>query len=184
MLWTKGIGEFVRAAEVVKKKHPHVQFVMAGGHSGGGAKGNPDSAPKWWLQNVNRRGYVKWIGPVPSNEVMALLDKTDVFVLPSYYPEGVPRSLIEAAAKGKAIITTTTPGCREVVEDMVNGFLVAPNDVDGLVDRMVEFIERPELVVSMGKASRTRAKELFDERKVFEKIIRVYAEAGINVGRG
>jgi glycosyltransferase involved in cell wall biosynthesis len=108
---------------------------------------------------------------------MELLDNSDVIVLPSYHQEGIPKSLLEAAAKGKSIITTDTPGCREVVIDGVNGFLVPPRDVDSLVDCMLKFIQQPALVEQMGIESRKRAIDIFDEKKILEQTMQVYKEA-------
>jgi len=178
MLWTKGVSEYVGAAEKVKRDFPETSFIMAGGASGGGAQGNPEAIPEKWLQDVTSKGSVQWVGRIPHKEVMALLDDSDVVVLPSYYPEGVPKSLIEAAAKGKTIITTDTPGCREVVIDGVNGFLVQPKDVDSLVNAMHRLIREPGIVNQMGAASRKRAVELFDEKKVLNETLIVYQEAG------
>lgn len=178
MLWSKGISEYVSAAERVKKQYPETKFILAGGASGGGAKGNPDAIPEKWLNEVNARGIAKWIGRIPFEDVMILLDNSDVVVLPSYYPEGVPRSLIEAAAKGKPIITTNTPGCNEVVLDGVNGFFSPPKDVESLANCMLNFIREPELINKMGIESRKRAVDIFDEEKILEKTARVYKEAG------
>ena len=179
MLWSKGVGDYVSAAEKIKTQFPETVFRMVGGASGGGAKGNPESVPDRWLQDVNSRGAVQWVGRVPFEEVMAFLDEADVFVAPSYYPEGVPRSLIEAAAKGKPIITTDTPGCREVVVDGVNGFLVSPRRPDMLVDSFSNFILNPGLVREMGAQSRNRAVDLFDEKKILNQTIRLYNEADL-----
>jgi glycosyltransferase involved in cell wall biosynthesis len=178
MLWSKGISQFVVAAERIKKDFPNTRFIMVGGFSGGGAKGNPDAIPEDWLRNANQKGYVRWLGRVPLERVITLLDNCDVFVLPSYYSEGVPRSLIEAAAKGKAIITTDTPGCREVVRQGVNGFLVSPKDTDSLTTAMTEFIRKSYLIKKMGKLSRKRAIELFDEKKVIQETMMIYKQVG------
>jgi glycosyltransferase involved in cell wall biosynthesis len=176
MLWSKGISQFAEAAEGIKKNFPNTHFIMVGGFSGAGAKGNPDSIPREWLHNANQKGYVRWLGRVPLESVITLLDNCDVFVLPSYYPEGIPRSLIEAAAKGKAIITTDTPGCREVVKEGVNGFLVPPKDTASLAQAMTEFIRNPHLIKKMGRLSRKKAVELFDEKKVIQKTMMVYEQ--------
>lgn len=178
MLWSKGVAEFVRVAEGVKKNFPETRFVMAGGPSGGGAKENPEAIPKKWLNAVNKREHVRWVGRVPFDEVMHLLDRFDVFVLPSYYPEDIPRCLLEAAAKGKPIIATNMPGCREVVEDGVNGFLVPAKDVNALEECMLEFIRMPHLIRKMGEESRRRAEDLFDEEKLFTETVEVYRTAG------
>lgn len=178
MLWSKGIREFISAAEKIKKQFPETIFVMAGGVSGGGAKGNPEAIPEKWLQDINDRGYVKWAGPIPFEKVLNLLDNSDVVILPSY-SEGLPRSLTEATAKGKPIITTDAPGCREVVADGINGFLVPPRDIDSLVDCMIKFIQKPESVQRMGIESRKRAVEIFDERKILDQTMQIYKEAGV-----
>jgi glycosyltransferase involved in cell wall biosynthesis len=179
MLWSKGIKEYVSAAEKIKRDFYQTSFIMAGGASGGGAKGNPEAIPEEWLNDVNKKGNVKWVGRIPFERVLELLDKSDVFILPSFYQEGIPRSLLEAAAKGKPIITTDAPGCREVVVDGVNGFLVPPRDIDSLVDCMIKFIQRPELVQRMGIESRKRAVEIFDERKILDQTMQIYKEAGV-----
>lgn len=181
MLWSKGVGEYVAAAEKIKKQYPEIEFFMAGGASGGGAQGNPDAIPEKWLYDVKAKGNVNWTGRIPFENVMDLLDNSDVVVLPSYYPEGVPRSLLEAAAKGKAIITTNTPGCREVVVNGVNGFLIPPKDVDALTNCVLTFIRQPELIKQMGIASRKRAIEIFDEQKILDQTFKVYENAEITL---
>ena len=176
MLWSKGVREYVHAAEKVKKQFPETSFIMAGGASGGGAQGNPDAVPEQWLSEVNKKGYIKWLGRIPFKDVCALLDKSDIVVLPSYYPEGVPRILIESAAKGKPIITTNSRGCKEVVINGINGFLVPQRDIESLSNCMYKFIQRSELIERMGKASRERAVNLFDEKKILDQTAKVYGE--------
>jgi len=178
MLWSKGIREFVQAAEAVKMQFPDTQFIMAGGFSGGGAQGNPKAIPEKWLNQVNQRGIVNWVNRIPHEEVMKLLDEASVVVLPSYR-EGIPKALIEAAAKGKPIITTDTPGCRDVVVNDLNGFLVAPNNPEELCHSMIKFIKAPHLIEKMGKASRKIAVEKFDEKIVFNEMIKIYKSSGI-----
>lgn len=178
MLWSKGINEYVHAAEKVKKQFPGTRFIIAGGASGGGAKGNPDVIPEKWLRNFDAKGIIQWVGRIPMENVMTLLDNSDVIVLPSYYPEGVPRSLIEAAAKGKPIITTNTPGCKDVVVDGLNGFLMPPKNVELLANCMIKFIQDPGLIERMGLESRKRAIDLFDAEKILDKTVKVYKEAG------
>lgn len=178
MLWSKGVEDFVKAAETLKQKYSKVKFIMAGGASGGGAVGNPDAIPENWLRAVSQAGYVKWLGRLSFHEVLALLDHSSVFVLPSYYPEGIPRSLIEAAGKGKPIITTDTPGCREVVEEGLNGFLVPPKDPKALASAMCEFVRDPSLVHKMGIESRKIAVEIFDEQIILKQTFGVYKASG------
>jgi glycosyltransferase involved in cell wall biosynthesis len=179
MLWSKGVAQFVTAAENLKKGFPEIKCIMAGGVSGGGAVGNPDAVTVEWLNRVNQDGYVTWVGRLNPDEVMELLDQSDVFVLPSYYPEGLPRSLMEAAAKGKAIITTNMPGCKEVVDDGISGFLIPPRSVDALAGRMLQFVHHPDLVDKMGAESRKKAEHVFDEAIILERTADVYRDAGI-----
>jgi glycosyltransferase involved in cell wall biosynthesis len=186
MLWDKGVKEYVEAAEKVKRQYGETIFYMAGGHTGAAKSSsvdavkvnNPQAIKEQWLHGVNDRGYVKWIGRVSFEEILRLLDNSDVVVLPSYR-EGLARALTEASAKGKPIITTDVPGCREVVVNGVNGFLVPLKDVDALADAMMKFIHYPALIESMGQASRERAVELFDEKKIFTQILEVYKKAGV-----
>jgi glycosyltransferase involved in cell wall biosynthesis len=105
-----------------------------------------------------------------------LLQTIDIAVLPSFYREGLPRSLIEAAAAGLPIVTTDSPGCREVVEDGVNGFLVAMRSTNGLVDAIRKLLEDSVLAARMGAAGRAKALAEFDERLVFDRTFAVYGE--------
>ena len=98
--------------------------------------------------------------------------QTSVYVLPSYR-EGLPRSTQEAMAMGRAVITTDAPGCRETVDDGVNGFLVPVRDVNALVAAMLRFIEKPDLIESMGQQSRRLAEERFDVRRINAKLLEV-----------
>jgi glycosyltransferase involved in cell wall biosynthesis len=178
MLWSKGIREFVRAAEEVKTQFPNTKFVMVGGFSGGGSKANPKAIPEKWLDEVNQRGIVDWVKRIPPEQVMKLLDDASVVVLPSYR-EGIPKALIEAAAKGKPIITTDSPGCRDVVTNGINGFLVAPKKFEEIRDSMIKFIKTPHLIQKMGQASRKIAIEKFDEKIIFNEIFKIYKSSGI-----
>lgn len=174
MLWSKGVHEYVQAAEIVKARYPETSFAMVGGASGAGAKGNPEAIPEAWLNGVTAKGAVTWLGRVSFAQVMELLDSADVFVAPSYYPEGIPRSIIEAAAKAKPIITTDTPGCREAVIEGINGFLVPPRDVPSLATRMLDFVHHPEISLRLGRASREMAVSIFDERKILAQNFAIY----------
>ena len=130
-----------------------MEFVLLGGALPNNTTGvhaewiaNPATIPGDWLQRESAKGYVQWR---PHREdIFDEIQAADVVVLPSYYSEGVPRSLIEAMACGKEVITTDTPGCRDVVERDLNGFngiLVPPRDVDGLADAFAFIADRPGL---------------------------------------
>jgi len=110
-----------------------------------------------------REGVLEWPGHVP---VQPFLKQTSVFVLPSYYREGVPRSTQEAMAMARPVITTDSVGCRETVVEGRNGFLVPPRDPEAIAGAMRKFIASPDLIASMGAESRKLAEERFDVRKV------------------
>lgn len=163
LLREKGVLEFLAAAREVKRCHADARFWLLGplDDNPGGLK-EKDLQP--WLQD----GIAEWPGAV---DVKPWLAQTSVFVLPSYYREGVPRSTQEAMAMGRPVITTDAPGCRETVIDGLNGFLVPPRDVQALVQAMLRFIEQPQRIETMGHASRRLAEERFDVRRANQIIM-------------
>ncbi|NMG46036.1 glycosyltransferase [Aromatoleum toluvorans] len=165
LLREKGIVEYVEAAARVKRKHPEVRFVLLGG-----LDPNPSGLSRADVEAWVQAGLIEWPGHV---EVQAWLAQASVFVLPSYYREGVPRSTQEAMAMARPVITTDAPGCRDTVVDGDNGFLVPVRDVDALVDRMLTFIGEPELIESMGRRSRALAEERFDVRRINIKLMQI-----------
>lgn len=158
LLREKGVNEFAEAARRVKAIHPQARFILLGGMdlNPGGLKEN--EVRRWVAE-----GILEWPGHV---EVKPWVAQSSVFVLPSYYREGLPRSTLEAMAMGRAVITTDTPGCRETVVDGVNGYLVAVRNPLALASAMLRFADEPELIVSMGNASRRLAEERFDVQKI------------------
>jgi glycosyltransferase involved in cell wall biosynthesis len=161
----KGIIEYLQAARLVKQKYPAVKFYLLGG-----LDSSPEAIGEEEIQRWIDEGTVEWPGHV---DIHSWLSKTSVFVLPSFYREGVPRSTQEAMATGRPVITTDSPGCRETVIDGTNGFLVPPRDVSALAVAMTRFVENPHLVGKMGRASRQLAIERFDVRVVNAKVMRV-----------
>ena len=135
----------------------------------GGLDDNPGALSRQDVQAWVNEGILEWPGHVP---VQPWLAQASVFVLPSYR-EGVPASTQEAMAMGRAVITTDAPGCRETVVDHVNGFLVPVRNPHVLAEKMRRFIEQPDLIVSMGEASRRMAEERFDVHKVNQRLIGV-----------
>lgn len=165
LLPEKGVRYFVDAAKALKSRYPSTEFILVGA---------PDSKPgainKAELEQLVCDGWVTWPGPV--DDVAPWLAKSSVFVLPTYYREGVPRSTQEALAMGRPVITTRMPGCRKTVREGVNGYLVSPHDQAGLEDAMLKFIDQPELIPMMGVASCRLAKEQFDVRKINRTIMK------------
>ncbi len=167
----KGINEFSQAAEIVHHTYPEARFILAGGDDG-------DDDINWSrIRSGIRRGYFTYVGEATRDEVTDLLRDSFCFVLPSYRGEGVPRSILEALAVGRPVISTDTAGCRDTVESGVNGFLIPPKDVEALARSMIYLINNPDEAITMGVASRIRAETLFDVHKVNREIIGALLEA-------
>ena len=165
LLPEKGVRYFVNAAKALKARYPATEFILVGA---------PDSKPgainKQELEQLVHDGLVTWPGPV--DDVAPWLAKSSVFVLPTYYREGVPRSTQEALAMGRPVITTRMPGCRKTVREGINGYLIPPYDPAALENAMLEFIQDPDLIPAMGAASYRLAREEFDVRIINQTIMR------------
>ncbi|MGP5415880.1 glycosyltransferase family 4 protein [Psychrobacter faecalis] len=159
LIAAKGVRIYADAARIVKEKHPDANFILAGE-----LDSNPDGIQQKELDRWIKEGLIDYRGRL--NDVKPVLKECSVFVLPSYYREGVPRSILEALATGRAIITTDSVGCRETVVEGENGFLVPIKDASTLAEAMLKFIEQPELIDRMGKRSREMAEQKYDVHKV------------------
>lgn len=169
LLGDKGVREFALAAQHIKSLHPDVQFSLAGW-----IDENPDAIRQAELDQWVQAGTVNYLGRL--QDVRTAIAQCSVYVLPSYR-EGTPRTVLEAMAMGRAIITTDAPGCRETVIEGDNGFLVPVKSVDALVQAMQHFIDKPDLVARMGARGRKLAEEKYDVHKVNSVMLR---EMGIN----
>ncbi|WP_024787516.1 MULTISPECIES: N,N'-diacetylbacillosaminyl-diphospho-undecaprenol alpha-1,3-N-acetylgalactosaminyltransferase [unclassified Lebetimonas] len=155
----KGVEEYIKAAELLKEK---ANFLYVGDVD----KGNKNTfLPDW--KNVKFLGFRR--------DIKELISICDIFVLPSYR-EGVPRTLLEAASMSKPIVTTNAPGCREVVEDNKNGFLVSVRDYKTLAKKIEILIDNTELREEFGRYSREKAVNDFDIKVVVDKYLKVYEE--------
>lgn len=162
-LWDKGIGELVEALRNVRQFYPDVELGLLGKIDVGNPKGILEDIIRSW----EKEGLVKYFGD--TKDVRPFIAKSNVIVYPSYYREGIPRFLLEAAAMEKPIITTDSVGCREVIEDGKNGFIVKPKDVASLVNAMTRMIELSEQErVKMGQHGRKKVVAEFDENKVIQ----------------
>lgn len=165
LLATKGTRTYFEAAKIVKAKHKEARFLLAGS-----LDPNPDGIKEEELDTYVSEGVIEYLGVV-SNMAMEL-KKYSVFVLPSYYREGVPHAILEAMATGRAIITTRAPGCRETVKNAdengkgKNGFLIFPKDSQELADKMIWMLEHSDEVRLMGMESFNYVKERFDVKIV------------------
>lgn len=166
LLAEKGINEYIAAARLVKQKYPATEFVVLGGLD----EDNPGGLRRCELDTLIADDIIIYPGHV--DDVPKWVANSSVFVLPSYR-EGVPRSTQEAMAIGRAVITTDVPGCRETVEEGVNGFIVPPWNSKLLAEAMIKFIEQPMLIEEMGLESYRIAQNKFDVVKVNEKLLRI-----------
>ena len=164
LLRDKGIVEYAEAARRLKLRHPKAVFQILGPYDS-----NPAAISRPQMEAWERDGVLEYLGE--TDDVRPFLRRCTVYVLPSYR-EGTPRSVLEAMAMGRPVVTTDAPGCRETVRDGENGFLVPVKDVEMLAQAMERFLVQPELIRSMGKRSREIAEEKYDVRKVNAVILR------------
>ena len=169
MLKDKGIYEFVEAAKILKSKKIKCRFLLIGDID----KKNPTSLKKSILKEWNDQKIIEWLGWVEN--VKDILLETDILCLPSYR-EGLPKSLLEGAAIGLPLVTCNTVGCREVVLDGINGYLVPIKESKKLALAILKLIENRELRVSMGNESLRIAKSKFSSEIINYQTISIYDE--------
>lgn len=166
LLAQKGIFEYLEAAKTIKEKYKeNVEFIILGSFD----EKNPFSLSKKVLDHYVKSSIITYPGFV--NNPNEWIKNSSVFVLPSYYREGVPRSTQEAMAIGRAIITTNSVGCKETVVDGVNGYLVPICDAKALISKMELFIKNPNSIHKMGKESRKIAEQKYNVKDVNKKLI-------------
>lgn len=164
LLRDKGVMEYLDAARIVKGRHPEVKFLLVGPFDT-----NPSAIKEGELDAYVKDGIVEYLGEL--KDVRPALRRCSVFVLPSYH-EGMPKTVLEAMSCGRPIITSDAPGCRETVQDGLNGFLVPVRSVEKLVEAMEKFIANPGVCAEMGLAGRKIAEDKYDVRKVNEDIMK------------
>lgn len=189
LLWNKGVGEYVEAARLLKKRYPHVSCHLAGFIDASNPQGIPLRQVRSWAEE----GAIRYDGA--SDNIIEVMAGADCVVLPSFYREGVPRVLLEAASMAKPVITTDGVGCRDAVESGVTGYVCRGKDVRDLADKMERMLllsdkERE----SMGARGREKMVREFDERFVIQRYLEViesiegarngYAPAGISEQAG
>ena len=168
MVREKGVVELVEAAEKLRKYYEgKVVFILCGKTSD-----NPKALKKEEIEALCDGSYIQWLGH--RNDVKELLKQCHIVAFPSYYREGVPKSLIEATAIGRPIITCNSIGCRDTVDDGVNGFLIPTKDSDALADKLRVLIEDKGLRERMGIASRKKAESDFSLDTVIKKHLDAY----------
>ncbi|NNH38969.1 glycosyltransferase family 4 protein [Acinetobacter terrae] len=158
LLGDKGVREYAEAARIIKAKYPETEF-----HLVGWIDDNPSAISQAELDTWVSEKTVNYWGKL--SDVRPAISASSVYVLPSYR-EGTPRTVLEAMAMGRAVITTDAPGCRETVSNGLNGYLVGVKSVDDLVQAMQYFIEDPKLIAYMGQRSREIALNKYDVHQV------------------
>lgn len=160
----KGVLEYIQAAKIVKEKYPNARIQIVGYFDT-----NPTAIKPEEIKRYVDSGIIEYLGS--TDEVRPFLERCSVFVLPSYH-EGTPKSVLEAMATGRPIITTDAPGCKETVIDGVNGCVIPVKNVSALAEKMIWMIEHPEEVSRMGQESLRICQEKYDVNKVNEIILK------------
>lgn len=159
----KGIVEYLEASKAIKGRYPNVRCLVVGPFDS-----NPSSLTPEELQPYIYDGIIEYFGE--QADVRPFITQCSTYVLPSYH-EGTPKTVLEAMAMGRPIITTDAPGCRETVQQGVNGYLVGVQDVQGLTQKMEHLIANPELCKKLGEASLKIAREKYDVKRVNQDIL-------------
>ena len=167
MLWDKGIAEYVEAARILKFRGRSVRMLLVGDPD----DQNPASIPIKKLDEWNKNGVVEWLGY--RSDISDLLALSHIVCLPSYR-EGLPKSLLEGLAAGRPLVATDVPGCREAVQDGINGFLVPPKDAQSLANALEKLILNRELRHIMGRTSRDLALIEFSSQRIETETLAVY----------
>ena len=168
LLRSKGVAEFVEAARRIRARGIDARFAIVGEPD----PDNPETITTADLESWRREGAVEVWGR--RADMPGVLREASLFVLPTFYREGVPKALIEAAAAGLPAVTTDTAGCRDIVVDNVTGLLVPPRDVDALTHAIAELLEDPARREAMGRAARERVVNEFSLDHVIAQTMAVY----------
>jgi len=165
LLGEKGLREYSAAANIIKQKYPNIIFKILGPEDP-----SPDGIPLNEVQQWHNANYIEYLGN--TDDVRPYLKDCHIFVLASYH-EGMPRTVLEAMATGRPILTTNVAGCKETVIEGENGFLVAKENIEQLVSKMLWFIENKEQWQSMADKSRIMAADYFDVNKVNGQLLKI-----------
>jgi glycosyltransferase involved in cell wall biosynthesis len=170
MLWDKGVGDFVEAIRILKGRGVEVRALLVGDPD----PGNPRSVDRERLIGWAREGIVEWLGH--QTDMPRVLAHCHIVCLPSSYREGVPKTLLEAAAAGRPVVTTDVPGCRDVVRDGENGLVVPPREPALLAQALEALLGDRTLRLQFGASNRARAVVEFGVDRVVEGTIDLYRE--------
>lgn len=170
MIETKGILVLVEAAEKLRAEYERkIQFLFCGD-----LDANPSALKKQQIEAFCDGAYIKWLGF--QKDIYSVLKNSHIFCFPSFYMEGLPKSVIDAEACGLPVITTDWVGCRDTVEEGYNGFLVPPNDADAVAEKLKLLVDNSELRNKMARNARAYAEKYFDIKTVIRKHLEIYSE--------
>jgi len=169
MLWDKGIGEFVKVAKILKQSGIKARFVLVGSPD----VHNPETINDFQLKNWENDQIIEWWGQ--KEDMAKMYYQSTIVCLPSYR-EGLPKSLLEAASCGRPIVTYDVPGCREIVKDGYNGYLVQLKSINGLVQAISQLLNDHKLCVQMGKNGRKLVKKHFSQEQIANETLAVWEE--------
>lgn len=171
MLWDKGVGEFVQAAEILHPKFPNTRFVLVGPADDENPSAiNRETIAEWTAS----RPYLEWWGSKEASEMHQITSQATIIALPTFYPEGLPKCLLEGAACGKALVASDIPACREIVRDGVNGLLVPYKDSKALSFAIEKILRNPDLLKEFGKNGRNIAYAEFAEDIIVSQTFELY----------
>lgn len=168
LLWEKGVGEFVAAARALRAQGRRTRFLLAGESD----PKHPCAVPQATIEQWRDAGDIEWLGW--QDDMPTLIAQSHVVCLPSYYGEGIPRVLLEAAACGRPVVTTDSPGCREIVHHRRNGLLVPVRDTTALTQAIASLLDNAPLRASMGSCGREVAVTQFAREHVIEAYVALH----------
>ena len=168
LLREKGVYEYIDAARLVKKQFPNTKFLLIGTPD----LDNPNTVKQDEIDSWVDEGIIEYLGQ--RNDIPSIFSNSNIITLPSFYGEGVPKVLIEAAACGRAIVTTTNPGCKDAIIDGETGLAVPPMNSKLLADAITELIKTPSKRISMGLKARLFAEQEFDVKAVVKTHLAIY----------
>ncbi len=170
MLWDKGVGVLVEAARILKSR-VKARIVLVGEPD----QGNPGTVDQTILAEWHKEGAIEWWGW--QDDMPAIYARSHIVTLPTMYAEGVPTNLLEAAACGRPLVASDTPGCRDVILDGQNGYLIPPNDPRALAEALENLVRDPVLRKDMGNASRQLVLQKFTHTRINPLTLSVYQES-------
>ncbi|EKP5051874.1 glycosyltransferase family 4 protein [Salmonella enterica] len=170
MLWSKGLGDLIEAKKILRQKNIHFVLNVAGIL----AEDDKDAIPLELIHHWHNEGLINWLGR--SSNVYELIQKSNIVALPSLYPEGVPRLLLEASSVGRACIAYDTGGCDSLIIHNYNGLIVKSNSAQELAVELEYLLKNPQIRLEMGANGRKRVKELFSSILVINKTLQIYKD--------